>query len=182
MAKLIIIFFASLFCAQCLIYQTDQKELNITFQQMKSEFVGKIGTAMASFRQEPYVYHIDDTEKKPCFESIISNGKEDYNVKCGLWSKDLSNEVIIFCNIESNIPSGDYYILLNETNTFTYKDYDVTLQNCDKVKFTKLEKNIIDLYSNSQSIQINDGVDSYELRFICLLIIVEQKIIYLYAL
>ena len=165
MAKLIIIFFASLFCAQCLIYQTDKKELNITFQQMKSEFVGKIGTAMASFRQEPYVYHIDDTEKKPCFESIISNGKEDYNVKCGLWSKDLSSEVIIFCNIESNIPSGDYYILLNETNTFTYKDYDVTLQNCDKVKFTKLEKNIIDLYSNSQSIQINDGVDSYELRF-----------------
>ena len=122
MAKFIIILLASLFCVQCLIYETDKKELNLTFVQMKSEVVGKKGTAMASFRPEPD-YNIKDTEKKPCFESIISNGKQGYKVNCGLWSKELSREVIIFCNIESDIPSGDYYIILNKTNNFIYKDY-----------------------------------------------------------
>lgn len=164
MAKFIIILLASLFCVQCLIYETDKKELNLTFVQMKSEVVGKKGTAMASFRPEPD-YNIEDTEKKPCFESIISNGKQGYKVNCGLWSKELSREVIIFCNIESDIPSGDYYIILNKTNNFIYKDYNVTLQNCDNVKFKKKEENIIDLYSGNQQLQIKDGVDSYELKF-----------------
>ena len=165
MAKLIILFFASLIYVQCLIYQEDQKELNLTFKQMQNEIVGKKGTAMASFAQNPDTYDIVDIKKEPCFDSLVSNGNDVYKVKCGLWSKELSREVIIFCNIDNNIPSGDYYILLNETQSFTYKDYVVTLQNCDNVKFKKLEEDIIDLYSDCQKIQIKEEIDSYELKF-----------------
>ena len=164
MAKLIFIFFASLFCVQCLTYQEEEIKLNLFFKEMIKEKVGKRGTVMVSFEEREY-YIINDTKKEPCFESKIRNGNKEYEVNCGLWDDYYSSKVIIFCNIENSIPSGDYYLLLNETNTFTYKDYNVTLNNCDNITFTKVEDNIIDLYSDRQKLIIENEVDTYELKF-----------------
>ena len=164
MVKLIIIFLASLFTANCLI--SDLPEINLSLYQMNFEDVGKKGTAIALFNPNIKDHHIVDTNKDICFTTDITNGKKNHEVKCGLWREEGNYEIFIFCDIDSNIPSGDYYILFNETEPFPYKDYIVTLKNCDNVQFKKVEQNIVDLYSEtSQTLVIDEAINSYELKF-----------------
>ena len=162
MSKLLIIFLSSLFVAKCLI--ENQEGFKFFFSDMRVDEIGKIGTAVARFNQESQKFTIVDTKKEPCFESEISNGKETYKVQCGLWREEEQNYILIFCNIESNIPPGEYY-LLNETKSFKYKSYDVTLTGCNKVKFTKVDQNIIDLYGGTKAILIEDTTEPCELQF-----------------
>ena len=144
------------------------KELNLVQGSLLEETIGKKGTIVVSFKQEKTSYKIIDTQKKICFKSQISNGKDSYEVNCGLWSQD-ENEVYIFCDIDENIPSANYSILFKETEPFYYKDeYKVTLkvrEGEENVKFQKVDKDIIDLYSDSQNLTIEDNVNNYELKF-----------------
>ena len=48
---------------------------------------------------------------------------------------------------------------------FTYKDWVISFQNSRKYEFEKLDKELIDLYSNKQTIYIVEGEDSYKLNF-----------------
>ena len=164
MSKLLIIFLSSLFFAKCL--KENQQELNLVFKEMKLDVVGKQGTAVASFESQDQYVTINDTKKEICFKPKISDGKKNHEVKCGLWREEGNYEILIFCDIDSNIPSGDYYILFNETEPFPYKDYIVTLKKCDNVQFKKVEQNIVDLYSEtSQTLVIDEEINSYELKF-----------------
>ena len=82
------------------------------------------------------------------------------------WKKDPNNHIKIFCNIESNIPPGEYYILFNKTGSFNYHDqYQVNFKDCNQAKFTKVDKNIIDLYGGPKLLLINNTIDSYDLEF-----------------
>ena len=164
MSKLLIIFLSSFFFAKCL--KENQQELNLVFKEMKLDVVGKQGTAVASFESQGQYVTINDTKKEICFKPKISDGKKNHEVKCGLWKEEGNYEILIFCDIDSNIPSGDYYILFNETEPFPYKDYIVTLKKCDNVQFKKVEQNIVDLYSEtSQTLVIDEAINSYELKF-----------------
>ncbi len=72
----------------------------------------------------------------------------------------------IFCNIESNIPPGEYYIWFNKTGSFNYHDqYQVNFKDCNQAKFTKVDKNIIDLYGGPKLLLIDNTIDSYDLEF-----------------
>ena len=162
MAKFLFTFLLSLFTVECLI--ENKEELYLTFEEMRIDTVGKIGTAVAYFHSNQQ-HNIVDINKKTCFTTQISDGKGTHDVKCGLWTQGDNSNIFIFCNIESNIPSGNYYIFLNETKSFTYNDYTIILENCDDIKFKKLDQNIIDLYGGNQTLQIEDTIDTYELKF-----------------
>ena len=142
-------------------------ELILVQGSVEEGTVGKKGTIVTSFRQEDTSYKIIDTQKKTCFESKVSNGKDNYNVNCGLWSKD-EYDIFIFCDIDENIPSGNYSILFKETEPFYYNNYKVTLKVSEgdkNVEFQKVDKDIIDLYSDAQTLIIDNNVDNYELKF-----------------
>jgi hypothetical protein len=57
---------------------------------------------------------------------------------------------------------------LNEVENFKCGDYNVTLNAKDKqnsLNFEKVDREIIDLYSEPQTIEIQNALDSYELKF-----------------
>ena len=165
MSKLLIILLISFIYIDCIKEKLVNLKLNL--EKIETKTVGKKGTLIALFTQYDKMIFAN-SQKEECFDSIITDGSNNYNVRCGLWnSKKTSEEIYIFCNIEEKIPVGIYEILF-ETKPFTYREYNVTLNvNKEEIshKFEKVDKNIIDLYSDTQTIIIENSVDSYELKF-----------------
>ena len=164
MKNLLIIFLVSFLSVECIV--ENKIKLELTLNRIKVNTIGKKGTAVVSFRQEGTKQDFKDTTKKTCFNSTISDGNKNYKVSCGLWNSHSSSyEILIFCNIGENIPSGNYLMKLNETEPFDYGNYNVNLIAKDSPKFTKVDRNIIDLYADEQTITIENNRDSYELQF-----------------
>ena len=165
MSKLLIILLISFIYIDCIKEKLVNLKLNL--EKIETKTVGKKGTLIALFTQYDKMIFAN-SQKEECFDSIITDGSNNYNVRCGLWnSKKTSEEIYIFCNIEEKIPVGIYEILF-ETKPFTYREYNVTLNvNKEEIspKFEKVDKNIVDLYSDTQTIIIENSVDSYELKF-----------------
>ena len=61
--------------------------------------------------------------------------------------------------------SGNYVINIDEAEQILYKDYLITLKSSDKLEFKKYELDIIDLYADEQTINVEDGKDIYDLKF-----------------
>ena len=164
MKNLLIIFLVSFLSVECIV--ENKIKLELTLNRIRVETIGKKGTAIVSFHQKGTVQDFKDTTKKTCFNSTISDGNKDYKVSCGLWNSHSSSyEILIFCNIGENIPSGNYLMKLNETEPFDYGNYSVNLIARDSPKFSKVDRNIIDLYADEQTITIENNRDSYELQF-----------------
>ena len=104
---------------------------------------------------------IVDTTRNFLFKATIS---DKYNVSCGLW-KAKNENLFIFCDINENIPKGEHHLNLNNIQ-FNYNDeYLVTLKARNSFDFTKLDSDIIDLYAEKQIINLEEGKDSYDLKF-----------------
>ena len=71
--------------------------------------------------------------------------------------------MFIFCNIDETIPKGDWYLSLNVIS-FKYNDYRFNLIANKDYSFTKNDLNKIDLYSDKQIINLDDGKQSYDLK------------------
>ena len=168
MLKLFILFFISFLSIHCKLENTNSY-LNLSFNFMNDDPVGKKGTTYAAFYQREPLQKFINTKKEEVFTANITNGKERYKVGCGLWKDDeSSHEIKVFCNIGENIKAGNYYILFNETKPFKFEDFIVVLdldRGEEYLKFEKVDKNFIDLYADNQNLTIEDKVDSYELKF-----------------
>ena len=167
MSKIFIIFIISFLSVNSII--ENEINLNLIFRENKVETIGKKGTAIFSFSQSSIPQEFKYTKKETWFISKISDGNTIHEVNCGLWNgQETSYEIFIICDIEESIPSGEYSVLLNEVEPFTYGDYNVTLdvgQGQKDLKFKKVDKDIIDLYADSQTLTIEDGIDTYDLKF-----------------
>ena len=83
-----------------------------------------------------------------------------------MWIWKVEDEsLFIFCNIDQNIPAGSYSLNFYETPAINYKNYLVLIEQRDALEFEKLGTDIIDLYSEKQTIIVERDKFSYELRF-----------------
>ena len=104
--------------------------------------------------------------KKTCFDTTISNTEnKSYTVKCGLW-RQKDDYLLIFCNIDETIPQGEWSLNLND-KSFDYDEYTITLiaDQYTDLTFTKKDLNMIDLYSDKQTLNLDEGKESYDLKF-----------------
>ena len=64
------------------------------------------------------------------------------------------SQVYVFCNIGDDIPAGNYSLNFENISTFSYQYIDITFKQyaSDNLNFEKLDKDIIDLYSEQQTI------------------------------
>ena len=121
--------------------------------------VGKKGTlVLESFYNNDL--DIIDTEKKTYFEVAIS---EKYKVNCGLWRQENRN-FLVFCNIDESIPEGEYSLNLDGIS-FKYKEYIITLKASQLFTFKKSNIKTIDLYSDKQTIILEENKEIYDLKF-----------------
>ena len=153
--KYLILFSFCLFFDNCLEIKGYQ---SLILYELSSKYVGKKGTLVINLSSITDVE--EDTTRAPFFNVNLSNGK---SVECGVWIPG-KYKSYIFCNIGTDIPAGNYTLNF-ENIQFTYKDWVISFQNSRKYEFEKLDKELIDLYSNKQTIYIVEGEDSYKLNF-----------------
>ena len=163
MSRLLILFLVSFLSIDCIV--EDDLNLILKVDRMAVKTVGKKGAAIILTYPDGST-QFKKTKRETCFTTKIS---KDYKVECGLWNgEETSSQIFFFCDIGESIPSGNYSILLNEVENFKCGDYNVTLNAKDKqnsLNFEKVDREIIDLYSEPQTIEIQNALDSYELKF-----------------
>ena len=137
--------------------------LYIDIHESQKNKIGKNGTII--FYPDYFSENIGDlidTNKKPYFNSLISDVNEiEYEINCGPW-KD-KERFFIFCNMNESIPNGHYFIQFNQT--FRYLDYQAFIISDEILMITKTDEDIIDLYSNIQTINVTKDIDIYNLKF-----------------
>ena len=158
---LLILFVFSYFISNT--YQLEETN-TITIELEVSGFrdgntVGKKGAISLYFyyKTSTRINFEKDCEEKTKFETRISNkNNKNYKINCRFWNS------IIFCNVNENVPAGEYTINLNST-TLTYNNYSIFILQDNDLSFTKLDENIIQLYSEEQTINVENKKESYEL-------------------
>lgn len=137
--------------------------LYIDIHESQKNTIGKNGTVI--FYPDYFSEKIEnmiDTNKKPYFKSIIVDVNDiEYEINCGPW-KD-KERFFIFCDMNESIPKGHYFIKFNQT--FRYLDYQAFIISDEILMITKTDEDIIDLFSNIQTINVTEGTDIYNLKF-----------------
>ena len=142
----------------------DSTKVTISLKGLYENYVGKKGTIIIETDFNPD-FDIIDTTRDIYFNVKITNEKSNnYAVYGGFWRVKGENLYII-CNIGENIPSGNYSLNFIELPTFNYKIYFTTLNQQTTLKFEKYDIDIVDLYSEKQTITIEKNKDIYELKF-----------------
>ena len=153
-----------IFIVLCLFFATclkDEEESTVSLNELFNKYTGKKGTLAISASSD-YKFN-EDTTRLTNFESNISDKKNSYKAKCGFW-KATEDKLYVFCNIDTDIPAGNYTIDFTGIPKFNYQNQTIIFSN-SKFEFEKLDKELIDLYSAKQEINIVDDKDSYELKF-----------------
>ena len=139
------------------IFSSSSVKMNVSIQANKQ--IGKKGAAV--FIVENELYFDIDTKRETIFKTNISDeNNNNMEVWCGPW---VSSQFFIFCELNETIPKGKYFFQFN--NTFNYLGYEIYLTSESVYNITKLDSDIIDIYSEPQTINVNDKQDKYELRY-----------------
>ena len=167
MKKILIVFFNFIFL-NCLNNQLNETNTNITITVERSSgwrAVGKIGSVvMSTLYSGPEIFDDIDIEEKTKFETIVEdihNNNNTYKVYCRLRN---SKWKYILCSVEEEIPSGEYYVRFNNTK-FNYNGYEVKVNGNGNYYFEKLDKYLIDIYADEQTINVEEDKNFYEIKF-----------------
>ena len=128
--------------------------------------IGKKGAARltTNFLDEQDLFDKSDIETESVFSTeILDTNQKNYTINCRLWKAENIN-LIMFCNFDEDIPEGEYSISFNN-KVINYKDYEININTDADIKIKKIDSNIINLYSDKQVIDVEDGKDSYDLKF-----------------
>ena len=162
MLKYLFIFLISFLSIICIDENPKKIDLNINVYDVITKEVGINGTVIVNCDKG-----FATTKRDIFFKSNISNDNINYIVNCGFFAGENTKKPYIFCDVKDNIPSGEYKLQLENVSSFPYGNYSVTLKvkSPEHLNFSKVDKIITDLYSDEQTIIIDNKRDFYELRF-----------------
>ena len=164
MKKILIVFFNFIFL-NCLNKQLNESNPNITVSRISGwRAVGKIGTVVLSTDYSgPEIFDDIDIEEKTKFEAIVEDiyNNKKYKIYCRLRN---SKYKTILCSVEETIPSGEYNVKFNNTK-FNYNGFEVIVNGNDKYYFQKLDKYLMDIDGDDQTINVEEGKNFYEIKF-----------------
>ena len=159
--KILILIFGCFLSVICLRDKNEKIIINIS--DLYEENMGKKGTLVLEVAESSM--DIENTSKDTCFNTQISNEQGNlYPVKCGFW-KARNQSLFIFCDIGEDIPAGKYHINLENTPEISYSGYTISFNQYSDFEFTKYDMNIIDLYSDKQTIIVEKDKENFELKF-----------------
>ena len=167
MKPILIIILLSCFISLSLCNLKDTvNSFDILARDIPKKEVGKKGSAgiLTVFNDEQNIFDKADIESKTIFNAeILDTNQKNYTIDCRLW-KAVDINLVIFCNFDENIPQGEYSINLNNTK-INYKDNEFTIYSYTDLTLNKVDKNKAHLYSDIQVINVEEGKDSYDLKF-----------------
>ena len=146
------------FFVNCLYLNED---LTIQVTGIKTTPIGKKGTALLEMNKVSQF--AIDTSREIKFQAKVSGGQVTKNVGCGIW-KATTDKNYIFCDIDDTFAKGSYTLDLSNVQKFDYQNYKVSIIQTGKKTFEKVDKDMLDLYSEQQKITVNNN-DSYDIKF-----------------
>jgi hypothetical protein len=149
----------------CLNNQLNESNPNITVSRISGwRAVGKIGTVVLSTDYSgPEIFDDIDIEEKTKFEAIVEDIHNNNKFKIYCWIRNSIWKTLL-CSVEETIPSGEYYVRFNNTK-FNYNGYEVIVYGNDNYYFQKLDKYLLDIYADTQTINVEEGKNFYEIKF-----------------
>ena len=115
---------------------------------------------------ERNVFNDSNIEENTKFNISFSCGNINYtNISCNFW-KTSENIIYIFCQLNEILSNEDPYIYVHKTK-FVYNKLEINIaqKNVHEIPFIQLEKPIPFLYSKNQTINLEEGKDTYYLKF-----------------
>ena len=143
--------------------------LNIKKEDNNYErLVGKNGVIdfITSYNDSKYnIFNSSDIEEKTIFEATLTDQLNNiYNVNCYLW-EPTNEKIRIFCKLYDDLKEGDNKLYIKKA-TFEYKEYNITIISDDEpIRVYYFNNTIPFLYSEKQEINVEDGIDTYNLIF-----------------
>ena len=102
----------------------------------------------------------NDIERKTVFDSIIFDDREnrnEYSVKCKLWkSRNDNYNISVICNLNEDLKYSSQKIALKDA-VVNYNEYTIYIYSDDYIKVEQVDYNIPFLYSDEQTIHINEN-------------------------
>ena len=163
--KSVFIIFCCFLLVQCL--KEEKKDITVYLIRIYEKNIGRKGTVVLEVDRLDESLDFTDTSKTTYFKANISNNETSYNVDCGFWKAN-GERLYVFCNVDEKIPSGQYEIDFKQVPKINYKNYIINLvypPYSTTFEFTKSDKDIIDLYSDKQTIIVEERKDTYDLKF-----------------
>ena len=160
--KSVIIILGCFLLIDCL--KEENTDVTITLNGFYTEYIAKKATVVIYTMSSTQDFNIIDTSKKVRFQLSLTNGENSYSVGCGFFRAKEEN-LFIFCNVDEEMPAGNYTFNLDGIQPITYEGFTITLVGGRSTKFQKFDISMNDLYSDKQSITVVEGKDTYELRF-----------------
>jgi len=110
------------------------------------------------------IFNDPNLEDNSKFDISFSCGDKNYSdISCYLW-KNSENIIYIFCQLKQNLINNNGSIKIN-TKKFIYKGLEINIVQQYDLSFVQLEKTIPFLYSKSQTINLEEGKNTYYLKF-----------------
>ena len=141
------------------------QQIFVTISSKINKEIGKKGAIVFKADNRDKFIDTYDTKRNVLFKkNILDNNNKTHEVWCGPWIDEYN--FYIFCEFGENITKGQYFCQFNPTeDRFNYLQYEIHLSSYDIYNITKLDSDIIDLYSDIQDINVIDNNDIYELKF-----------------
>ena len=161
--KSLIIILGCFLLIDCL--KEENTDVTLSLNGFFKDNIGKKATlAIYSSSSTQDFNNIIDTSKKVRFQLSLTSGEKYYSVGCGFFRAE-GEQLYTFCNVDEEVPAGDYTFNLNGIQPITYEGFTITLVEGRTLEFHKYDISMNDLYSDKQSITVVEGEDTYELRF-----------------
>ena len=111
-------------------------------------------------------FNTSDIEEKTLFYTLLRSSYRSYNISCRLW-KPIKGNLKILCNI-NEIYYSNSESLTFQSVTLDYKSYQVNISppySSNKFYLKKISSTLPFLYSDEQTIKIEENKEYYELIF-----------------
>ena len=113
---------------------------------------------------ERNIFDINDIEEKTSFDTIfIDENNKEYNTKCRLWKAE-NEKIRLFCNLQRIFKYSTHNLTLPEIS-FIYKNINIYIIPHCSIIINQITYNIPFLYSDKQTINIEEGINLYEFQF-----------------
>ena len=161
-SKLLILFVGCFLLINCL--KEENTNVIITLNEVTNNDLGKKGTIVILSTPDSTFDFIDTTKTTKFKSKLINNKKEEYQVDCGFFKAE-GRQLYTFCNYDEKIPAGNYTLDISGVTPITIEEYTITLKAGMTLELIKSDKDIIDIYSDKQTINVEEGKENYDLRF-----------------
>ena len=160
------IFFILFSTINCLLENQNKTEINIYINYVVIKEVGVKGKIIVDVDVDN---RFKTTTKNPSFSGYISkvNDTNITEIQCVFFEKEKQKKYYIICNVDNTITPGNYKLIFDENKKIDYENFTITfiIKEPEKLQFSKVDKNIADLYSNAQNLIIDETTNFYELIF-----------------